>query len=71
MSVHCRILAITVPATNRDAANHQRHGVEADHIVGDLIRRVSETGAPSGGMPLLRLAYDHLKAYEAGQRQST
>lgn len=40
------------------------HGAptEADHIIGDLIRR----GEPqSGDHPLLRVAYAHLKAYEA------
>jgi 2-dehydropantoate 2-reductase len=45
----------------------RRAPIEADHIVGDLIRRGSEIGAPAGGMPLLRLAYGHLKAYEARQ----
>ena len=44
------------------------HGapIEADHIVGDLLRR----GAPqSGDFPLLRIAYAHLKAYEARRRR--
>jgi 2-dehydropantoate 2-reductase len=36
--------------------------IEADHIVGDLIRRGA--GEP-GDYPLLELAYAHLKAYEA------
>jgi 2-dehydropantoate 2-reductase len=36
--------------------------IEADHIVGDLLQR----GASAGGeTPLLRVAYAHLKAYEA------
>ncbi len=35
--------------------------IEADHIVGDLLRR----GAGTGDHPLLRIAYAHLKAYEA------
>jgi 2-dehydropantoate 2-reductase len=35
---------------------------EADHIIGDLIRRGEAAGVPC---PLLRLAYTHLKAYEA------
>jgi 2-dehydropantoate 2-reductase len=34
--------------------------IEADHVVGDLLRRGVE-----GGSPLLRIAYLHLKAYEA------
>jgi len=34
--------------------------VEADHVVGDLIARA----APDAALPLLRIAYAHLKAYE-------
>jgi 2-dehydropantoate 2-reductase len=34
--------------------------IEAEHIVGDLIRRSAGLGPP-----LLGLAYTHLKAYEA------
>jgi 2-dehydropantoate 2-reductase len=44
----------------RDIENSAR--IEADHIVGDLIRRGEGT---SRGFPLLRVAYAHLKAYEA------
>jgi 2-dehydropantoate 2-reductase len=47
----------------------RRAPIEADHIVGDLIRRGGETGAQSSDMPLLRVAYAHLKAYE-GRRQT-
>jgi 2-dehydropantoate 2-reductase len=39
--------------------------IEADHIVGDLIRR----GATAGSLPLLRLAYTNLKAYEARRKR--
>jgi 2-dehydropantoate 2-reductase len=35
---------------------------EADHVIGDLIHRGEGAGLPC---PLLRLAYTHLKAYEA------
>jgi len=42
--------------------------IEADHIVGDLIRRGQESGAPN--VSLLRLAYAHLKAYEARQERA-
>ena len=35
--------------------------IEADHIVGDLLRR----GAGGKKLSLLRVAYAHLKAYEA------
>jgi 2-dehydropantoate 2-reductase len=41
----------------------ERHGpTEATHMIGDLLRRGEEKAVPS---PLLRLAYAHLKAYEA------
>jgi 2-dehydropantoate 2-reductase len=36
--------------------------IEADHIVGDLVRRGDAAGVPC---PLLRLAYTNLNAYEA------
>jgi 2-dehydropantoate 2-reductase len=42
---------------------------EADHILGDLIRR---GGGASGGpndVPLLRIAYAHLRAYEARRKR--
>jgi 2-dehydropantoate 2-reductase len=36
--------------------------IEADHVIGDLLRR----GDPQpGAQPVLRIAYAHLKAYEA------
>ncbi|GJD50296.1 2-dehydropantoate 2-reductase [Methylobacterium crusticola] len=37
--------------------------IEADHIVGDLIRR-GRAAAPEQALPHLSLAYTHLKAYE-------
>jgi 2-dehydropantoate 2-reductase len=40
----------------------RRTPIEADHIVGDLLRRGEVQGMTS---PLLRIAYAHLKAYEA------
>jgi 2-dehydropantoate 2-reductase len=36
--------------------------IEADHIIGDLLRRGDQQGIET---PLLRVAYVHLKAYEA------
>jgi 2-dehydropantoate 2-reductase len=36
--------------------------IEAEHIVGDLIRRGEESGA--GDLTLMRIAYAHLRAYE-------
>jgi len=39
---------------------------EADHILGDMVRRGDAYGVP---IPLLRLAYSHLQAYEARRGQ--
>lgn len=44
--------------------------IESDHIFGDLIRRGAEAGALPAEGSLLRLAFAHLKAYEARQRRS-
>ena len=41
--------------------------IEADHVVGDLLRRGG--GARFGDYPLLRIAYAHLKAYEARRQR--
>lgn len=38
-----------------------RRPIEADHVVGDLLKRSGGTD----GYPMLKLAYAHLKAYEA------
>lgn len=40
--------------------------LEADDIVGDMLRRSDDLGQPS---PLLRAAYCHLQVYEA-QKQA-
>ncbi len=42
--------------------------IEADHIVGDLLRRGE---AKQIDHPLLRIAYAHLKAYEARRKRET
>ena len=52
----------------RDIENH--NPIEADHIIGDLIRRGEETGSLAHGTSLLRLAYTHLKAYEAREKRT-
>ena len=40
----------------------QRNGpVEADHIIGDLVKRGADAGIPT---PLLRIAYTHLQVYQ-------
>jgi len=48
----------------------QAQAGEADHIIGDLIRRAGEIGARADQVTLLRVAYAHLKAYEARQRRA-
>jgi 2-dehydropantoate 2-reductase len=49
----------------RDVENRSR--IEADHILGDLIRRGDAAQHDNAHVSLLRLAYNHLKAYEARQ----
>jgi len=44
--------------------DHQVPRLEADHIVGDLIRRAQHFGV---NVPLMRVAYAHLQVYEARQ----
>jgi 2-dehydropantoate 2-reductase len=39
---------------------------EADHILGDLIRR---GGGGPNDFPLLRIAYAHLRAYDARRKR--
>ncbi len=46
----------------RDIQGNSR--IEADHIIGDLIVR-AEAAKPALDVPLLRVIYTHLKAYEA------
>src|SRR5579862_1818454 len=42
---------------------------EADHILGDLIRRGDAGGGGPSGFPLLRIAYAHLRAYDARRKR--
>jgi 2-dehydropantoate 2-reductase len=42
---------------------------EADHILGDLIRRGAAAGGGPNDFPLLRIAYAHLRAYEARRKR--
>ena len=39
--------------------------IEADHVLGDLLRRRNAADPELGGMSLLQIAYIHLKTYEA------
>ena len=48
----------------RDIEHHAP--IEGDHIVGDLLRR---GGKASGDFPLLRIAYAHLRTYEARRKR--
>jgi len=43
--------------------------IEADHIVGDLLRRRATQSSPDGS--LLRIAYAHLQAYEARRKRES
>jgi len=47
--------------------DQQAPRLEADHIVGDMIRRAQRFGVD---VPLMRVAYAHLQVYEARQRQA-
>jgi len=42
---------------------------EADHILGDLIRRGAAGGGGPNDFPLLRIAYAHLRAYDARRKR--
>ena len=42
---------------------------EADHILGDLIRRGGGGGDGPNDLPLLRIAYAHLRAYDARRKR--
>jgi 2-dehydropantoate 2-reductase len=42
---------------------------EADHILGDLIRRGGGGGGGPNDLPLLRIAYAHLRAYDARRKR--
>ncbi len=52
----------------RDIEN--RSPIEADHIIGDLIQRGERIGSLTPKASLLRLAYTHLKAYEARRERT-
>jgi 2-dehydropantoate 2-reductase len=39
--------------------------IEADHVLGDMLRRRNAADPEANGMSLLQIAYIHLKAYEA------
>jgi 2-dehydropantoate 2-reductase len=60
--------ALTAPGSPLTASMlrdiEQGGRIEADHIVGDLLRRGGDTS------PLLRVVYAHLKAYEARQARA-
>jgi 2-dehydropantoate 2-reductase len=42
--------------------------IEADHVVGNLLQRAKND---ANSYPLLRIAYAHLKAYEARRKRET
>ncbi|MFT4069195.1 2-dehydropantoate 2-reductase [Paraburkholderia sp.] len=53
----------------RDVENHSH--TEADHILGDLISRGGDAQKGEHGLSLLRVAYSHLKTYEARQARTS
>ncbi|XUW92043.1 2-dehydropantoate 2-reductase [Burkholderia sp. M6-3] len=53
----------------RDVENHSH--TEADHILGDLISRGGEAQNGEHALTLLRIAYSHLKTYEARQTRTS
>lgn len=53
----------------RDMENHSH--TEADHILGDLIARGGDAQQGEHGLSLLRIAYSHLKTYEARQAHTS
>jgi 2-dehydropantoate 2-reductase len=53
----------------RDVENHSH--TEADHILGDLISRGGDAQNGEQGLSLLRIAYTHLKTYEARQTRTS
>nr|WKF62188.1 2-dehydropantoate 2-reductase [Paraburkholderia busanensis] len=53
----------------RDVENHSH--TEADHILGDLIARGGDAQQGEHALSLLRIAYSHLKAYEARQARTS
>lgn len=66
-----RIRAMLTEAGSGLAASMMRdveagNRTEADHIIGDLLNRGREKGIEA---PYLRIAYAHLKAYEARRAQ--
>jgi 2-dehydropantoate 2-reductase len=52
----------------RDVENHSR--TEADHILGDLLQRGGAAQQPEAALSLLRIAYNHLKAYAVREARS-
>ncbi|MCC8393023.1 2-dehydropantoate 2-reductase [Paraburkholderia sp. MMS20-SJTR3] len=53
----------------RDVENHSH--TEADHILGDLIARGGDEHKSEQTLSLLRIAYSHLKTYEARQARTS
>ena len=68
-TMHGTLLDETSPwaASMMRDIDHQAPRLEADHIVGDMIRRAQRFGVD---VPLMRVAYAHLQVYEARQRQA-
>jgi 2-dehydropantoate 2-reductase len=70
-ATHAALAVLTAPGSPFTASMlrdiEQKSRIEADHIVGDLLRRASASLAT----PLLATAYAHLRAYEARRRRES
>jgi 2-dehydropantoate 2-reductase len=68
-SVKRALATLTAPGSPLTASMlrdvERKAAIEADHIVGDMLKRGTGLGIPQKDLARLALAYTHLKAYEA------
>ena len=63
--IRAQLTATDSPLTASMYRDLERNApIEADHIIGDLVKRGRRQHAADGDFPLLRLVYANLKAYE-------
>jgi 2-dehydropantoate 2-reductase len=63
--IRVQLTAVDSPLTASMYRDMERNArIEADHIIGDLLKRGWPHHAADGDIPLLRLIYSNLKAYE-------
>ena len=64
--IRAQLTATDSPLTASMYRDMERNApIEADHIIGDLLQRAQRRHAAGGDLPLLRLIYANLKAYES------